>query len=273
MHLVSLVGVMSCVTHTDPLSCVPVLLTLEQDLYQVHWPDRYTTNFSLLEYKKDNERPSPVPIAETVSAMKELIDAGKIRYYGLSNETTYGVCQWCYEADKIGCPRPVSIQNQFSLLCRNFESELAEACSPTHFDIALLPWTPLGGGMLTGKYLDDKGKYMGYTHESIPDNSRFKVFAEGNTTYMPRFCLPGAVEATEKYAAIAKKYGVSLTELSLAFCLSRWYATSTIIGATTMEQLAEDMAPFMEGAKPLPIECLKEIDQVHIDKLHPICGL
>ena len=205
------------------------------DLYQVHWPDRYTATFSVLEYKKELERPDPVPIAETVAAMKELIDAGKIRYYGLSNETTYGLSQWCYEADKIGCPRPVSIQNQFSLLVRNFECELAEACSPCHFDVALLPWTPLGGGSLTSKYLDDKGKCIGYDHESIPPNSRFKVFKEGNTTYMPRFFKPGAIKATEKYAAIAKKYGVSLTELALGFCLSRWYATSTIIGATTLE--------------------------------------
>eukprot|EP00958_Prasinococcus_capsulatus_P014476 scaffold1522_cov340-Prasinococcus_capsulatus_cf.AAC.25 len=76
----------------------------------------------------------------------------QIKYYGLSNESTFGVCEWVRAADAIGCPRPVSIQNQFSLLCRTFESELAEACSPYNFDIGLLPWTPLGGGMLTNKY-------------------------------------------------------------------------------------------------------------------------
>lgn len=201
------------------------------DLYQVHWPDRYVNTFSKIEYNKDLERPDNVPISETVGAMKELIDAGKIRYYGLSNESTFGVCQWCLEADKIGCPRPVSIQNQFSLLVRNFETELAEACAPSNYDIALLPWTPLGGGALTGKYLDENGKFMGRTAASVPPNSRFKRF----TDYMPRFLSERALKATEAYAALAKKHGVSLTELSLAWCLSRWYATSTIIGATTME--------------------------------------
>ena len=124
----------------------------------------------------------------------------------------------CFEADKIGCPRPVSIQNQFSLLIRNFEQELAEACSPRHFDIGLLPWTPLGGGALTGKYLDDNGKWV-HDISKIPGAYRLKVF----NNFMPRFCKPEAIAATEAYAQIAKKYNVSLTELSLGFCLSRWY--------------------------------------------------
>lgn len=234
------------------------------DLYQVHWPDRYTANFSKLIYNIDNERDS-IPIAETVAAMKELIDAGKIRYYGLSNESTYGLCQWCFEADKIGCPRPVSIQNQFSLLIRNFEQELAEACSPRHYDIGLLPWTPLGGGSLTGKYLDEDGKWI-TDISKISSEYRLKVFSN----FMPRFCKPEAIVATEAYAKIAKKYDVSLTELALGFCLSRWYAASTLIGATTMEQLKEDLEPFMEGATPLPKEALVEIDRVHMSCMNPV---
>ena len=237
------------------------------DLYQVHWPDRYCPTFSRLEYKKHLER-ADVPISETVEAMKELIDAGKIKYYGLSNETTFGVCKWCQEADKIGCPRPVSIQNQFSLLYRPFEAELAEACSPRNFDIAALPWTPLGGGVLTGKYLDAEGTFMADKF-AYPDGSRMKRFPK----FMPRFIHPRAVKATEAYAKIAKKHGVSLTELSLAFCLSRWYNTSTIIGATTLAQLKENLAPFAEGAQPLSEACLSEIDDVHLDCQNPICTM
>ena len=156
----------------------------------------------------------------------------------------------------------MSIQNQFSLVYRTFETELAEACSPRHYDIALLPWTPLGGGMLTGKYLDENGKYFGSDSDRIPEGSRHKVFP----SFMPRFIKPNAIAATEAYAAVAKKYDVSLTELALLFCLSRWYATSTIIGATTMAQLREDLAPFFEGAPALPAEALADIDAVHISQ-------
>jgi aryl-alcohol dehydrogenase-like predicted oxidoreductase len=103
--------------------------------------------------------------------MKALIDAGKIKFWGLSNETTYGVCEMVRAADAIGCPRPVSIQNQFSLLYRPFEGELAEACAPSHYNIALLPWTPLGGGMLTDKYIGADGKMM--SEEQWPDEARY----------------------------------------------------------------------------------------------------
>jgi len=90
---------------------------------------------------------------ETVGALKALIDEGKIKHYGLSNETTFGVCEFCRIADSLGAPRPISIQNSFSLVHRSFEDHLAEACCPRHYDIGLLPWSPLAGGALTGKYL------------------------------------------------------------------------------------------------------------------------
>ena len=125
------------------------------DLYQLHWPDRYAPNFGQSVYDPTKERDA-VPIKETVAALGELIAAGKIRHYGLSNETTYGVCEFVRAADELGVPRPVSIQNSFCLLHRTFETELAEACAPSHYDIGLLPWTPLAGGALTGKYLHGK---------------------------------------------------------------------------------------------------------------------
>ena len=114
------------------------------DLYQLHWPDRYAPNFGSSVYDPSKERDA-VPIKETVAALGELIAAGKIKHYGLSNETTYGVCEFVRAADELGVPRPVSIQNSFCLLHRSFETELAEACAPSHYDIALLPWTPPRG--------------------------------------------------------------------------------------------------------------------------------
>eukprot|EP00897_Mesotaenium_endlicherianum_P004415 jgi/Mesen1/4000/ME000211S03191 len=116
------------------------------DLYQIHWPDRYVPIFGETFYDPSKERAGSVPIEETVSAMGELIKAGKIKHYGLSNETTFGVCSFVAAADKLAVPRPVSIQNSFSLVHRSFETELAEACAPSHYDVGLLPWFTLFKG-------------------------------------------------------------------------------------------------------------------------------
>ena len=146
------------------------------DLYQLHWPDRYAPNFGQSVYDPKQERDA-VPIKETVAALGELIAAGKIRHYGLSNETTYGVCEFVRAADELGVPRPVSIQNSFCLLHRTFETELAEACAPSHYNIGLLPWTPLAGGALSGKYLHGKrpaeGRLVKYPNfmQTVPERA------------------------------------------------------------------------------------------------------
>ena len=162
------------------------------DLYQLHWPDRYAPNFGQSVYDPTKERDA-VPIKETVAALGELIAAGKIRHYGLSNETTFGVCEFVRAADELGVPRPVSIQNSFCLLHRTFETELAEACAPSHYDIGLLPWTPLAGGALSGKYL----------HGKKPAEGRLVKFP----AFMQRYLSAPCVEATEAYEAIAKEAG------------------------------------------------------------------
>eukprot|EP00951_Prasinocladus_malaysianus_P019738 scaffold160122_cov44-Prasinocladus_malaysianus.AAC.1 len=105
--------------------------------------------------------------------MKDLVDAGKIRHWGVSNETTYGVCEIMRACDEVGAPYPITIQNSFSLLHRAFETELAEACAPSHYNISLLPWSPLAGGTLSGKYLDG----------NAPENSRFSLYPQ----FMARF--------------------------------------------------------------------------------------
>ncbi|KAK3264755.1 hypothetical protein CYMTET_26523 [Cymbomonas tetramitiformis] len=187
------------------------------DLYQLHWPDRYVANFGTTAYDPSKERDA-VPIEETILALKELIDAGKIRYYGLSNETSFGVCEFARVADSLGVPRPVSIQNSFSLVHRAFETDLAEACAPRNHNLGLLPWSPLAGGALSGKYLDG----------AKPEGSRFLLYPQ----FMGRFQRESTMKAVEKYQAIADKAGISLATLALAWCKSRWYAVSTIIGGS-----------------------------------------
>lgn len=117
--------------------------------------------------------------------------------------------------------------------------------------------------MLTGKYLQN-GKFI--KDPKNQPSGRHKDFPK----FMVRFTEPRCVRAVEQYAKVAEKYGVSLTYLSLAFCLSRWYATSTIIGATTVEQLEEDLKPFAEGAEKLSNAALGEIDAIHLDCPNPI---
>lgn len=218
------------------------------DIYQIHWPDRYAPTFGSTCYDPSRERDT-VPLEETITAMSDLIKAGKIKHYALSNETTFGVCEFIRIADKLGCPRPVTIQNSFCLLHRSFETELAEACCPHNYNIPLLPWTPLAGGALSGKYLGGK----------FPEGARFTKFP----AFQDRYRNPACIAATEEYKKIADKAGVSLTTLSLAWCNTRFYVGSTIIGATTMEQLKEDIDAFMPDIE-LSEETLQAIDDVHI---------
>jgi len=167
----------------------------------------------------------------------------------------------------LGCPRPVSIQNQFSLLYRPFEGELAEACAPSHYDIGLLPWTPLGGGMLTDKYIGSDGKVL--KQEDFPKDARFGKYVN----WMVRMKQGPAKTAVEAYAQIAKEAGVPLVTMALQWCLSRWYVTSTIIGATTIEQLQQNCDAFDEAQAPLSQDVLEKIDKVHLSCQNPIMFL
>jgi len=200
------------------------------DLYQIHWPDRYVPMFGGREYDIRQERESE-PIVEQLEVMKELVDQGKIRYIGLSNETTFGVCEFVKYAEKYNLPKVVSIQNSYSLLHREFESSLAEACSPKNLNVGLLAYSPLAGGALSGKY-DRK--------RSPPENSRFTLFPG----YMKRFQESLSLTAVEEYVKIAHKHHMSPATLALAFVRSKWFNTSTIIGATTMDQLKENIHAF-----------------------------
>lgn len=193
------------------------------DLYQLHWPERTTNYFGQLNYKH-RENPDAVSIADTVAALKKLVDAGKIRHWGLSNETPWGTMTFIHEAEKIGLERPVSIQNPYSLLNRSFEVGLAEVAHRE--DVGLLAYSPLAFGMLSGKYRNGQK----------PANARLTLFKQ-----FARYTNEQADAATEAYCRLAEERGLNPAQLALQFVTTRPFVTSNIIGATNLNQLRENL--------------------------------
>lgn len=216
------------------------------DLLQIHWPDRYVPVFGAKAYEISNERNS-VPVQEQIAVMDELIKAGKIRHYGLSNETAWGIAQFDAVARAGGYPRPISVQNSYSLINRDFDGHPAEACAPRNANMGLLAYSPLAGGALTGKYL----------YGAQPENCRFALFPG----YMVRFQSSLAAEAIGEYKKVADNAGLTLAQLALAWCKSRWFVQSTIIGATNMEQLKENIDAF---SVKLDEETLEAVNKVYL---------
>jgi aryl-alcohol dehydrogenase-like predicted oxidoreductase len=165
-------------------------------------------------------------IEEQVKGMAAMIQAGKIRHYGLSNESAWGVCKFQEEARRLGLPGPVTIQNSYSLISRNVDNDLAETLFRE--DMTLLAYSPLAAGILSGKYIGG----------AQPANTRFVLF----DTLGIRFKKPAVPEAVEAYAALAKKRGLTLVQLALGYVNSRWFLGASIIGATSLAQLKEDVA-------------------------------
>ena len=194
------------------------------DLYQIHWPQRNVPMFGATEFDPAKEADGP-SVREQVEGMAALIAAGKIRHYGLSNETAWGVCEFRRAARELGVPGPVTIQNSYSLVSRNVDNDLAETLFREQ--MSLLAYSPLAGGMLSGKYLDG----------AKPAQARFTLF----DNFSLRFRKPLVAEAVAAYAALAARRGISLIQLALGYVKSRWYLGASIIGATTMAQLAEDL--------------------------------
>ncbi|KAH6778045.1 oxidoreductase superfamily protein [Perilla frutescens var. hirtella] len=220
------------------------------DLLQIHWPDRYVPLFGEYIYDPSKWRPS-VPFAEQLRGFQELIDQGKVRYIGVSNETSYGVMELVHAAKDGGLPKIVSIQNSYSMLVRcKFEIDLLEACHPNNHNIGLLAYSPLAGGSLTGKYLD--------INSEAAKKGRFNLFPG----YMERYNKSFAKEVTTKYLEVAKKHGLSLVELALAFVRDRSFVTSSIIGATSVDQLREDIDAFLTTERPLPPEVVQDIEYI-----------
>lgn len=218
------------------------------DLYQVHWPDRNTNFFGPLGYTHDaNEQATP--IEETLTALARLIEAGKIRYIGLSNETPWGVMKYLHLADKLGLPRPASIQNPYNLLNRSFEAGLAEISHREN--VGLLAYSPLAFGVLSGKYLNGKQ----------PDGARITLFKR-----FQRYSAPYVDDIVSQYAKLASQNGLSLTQMALAYVNSRSFLTSNIIGATSLAQLKENIG---SADINLSEDILSAIDQIHDGHPYP----
>ncbi|MFC0876090.1 NADP(H)-dependent aldo-keto reductase [Saccharicrinis sp. FJH2] len=195
------------------------------DLYQLHWPERPTNFFGRLGYnhKTDN---TGTDFKVVLESLQELIESKKIRYVGLSNETPWGLMSFLKFSEQYNLPRIVSIQNPYSLLNRTFEVGLAEVA--IREKAGLLAYSPLAFGLLTGKYRS--GGMM-------PPGARLTLFSDR----LPRYSKPKAWEAMEKYVKLAKDNGLTPAQMALAFVNSRDFVTSTIIGATSMDQLKEDI--------------------------------
>ena len=216
------------------------------DLYQLHWPNRgsyaFRGNWSFTPSRQNTEK-SVADLLETLEALDRAKKAGKIRYWGVSNETSWGVMKYQQLADQHGLPRMVSIQNEYNLLDRKFDTDLAEVCH--HEKVGLMAYSPLAAGLLTGKYLDG----------ARPAGSRGTI----NTDLGGRF---GGYEgpAVKAYVELAREYGLDPAQMALAFCLTRPFMASVIIGATSMAQLKTDIA-----AKDVTLsdELLRKIKHIH----------
>ena len=218
------------------------------DLYQLHWPDRNTPVFGQYHFKPENERDT-VPLLETISALAELVTEGKIRHWGMSNETPWGLMTALRLADENGFPRPVSVQNAYNLINRSWESGLSEI--GYRENIALLAYSPLGFGLLSGKYLQDP-KVQG----------RVNIFPQ----FGARYSKPNTRKAVAAYAELAGENNLTPTQLALGYLYQRWCVASTIIGATTMQQLQQnlDVADVKLGK-----EVLEEVENLHLVYTNP----
>ncbi|MBY4897628.1 aldo/keto reductase [Cupriavidus sp. AU9028] len=230
------------------------------DLYQIHWPARNAPIFGQKQFDPSRERDC-TSIQAQLEAMDGLVRAGKIRYVGVSNETPWGIAEFVKQAELHGLPRIATVQNPYNLLNRSFEQGLDEACFRS--EVSLLIYSPLAFGQLTGKYLrgapGDDGKPV------------FNPDAQGRLTrfppdWSPRYLRPESLAASARYVALARELGMSPATLALAWCYSRWFAASTIVGATTLDQLRENVDAW---EATLPEGALEAIERIHAEIHNP----
>lgn len=213
------------------------------DLYQLHWPERTTNYFGTLGIDEIPEDEKYTSFLERLEVLGDLQKKGKIRHFGISNETPWGMMRYLSLAEKEGLIKVQSIQNPYSLLNRTFEVGNAEIS--LREKVGLLAYSPLGFGVLSGKYL--KGKR--------PENARLTLYDR-----FTRYTNPQAERATELYCALAEKAQITPAQLALAFVNQRSFVTSNIIGATRMDQLKENIASI--NIK-LSQEIIEEINEIH----------
>ncbi len=216
------------------------------DLFQLHWPDRNVPMFGKIDYDPKLEK-TTVSIEEQLNVLTELVRSGKVRHIGISNETAWGVAEFLKVAERLGLQRIVSIQNPYNLINRAFEIGLHEMCYREQ--IGLLAYSPLAFGLLSGKYLKDP--------QALGRMTLFPAFGQ-------RYHKPNVTAAVAEYARLAQAHGLSPAAMALAFVRSRPFVASSIVGATTMPQLQENLQRI-----ELDAEVFKEIEAIHLRYFNP----
>jgi len=218
------------------------------DLYQIHWPERKTNFFGQLGYQANLEE-DIIPIEETLSVLNEFVASGRVRQIGISNETPWGLHEYLRLAEQRHWPRVASVQNPYSLLNRSYEVGLAEFHHREQ--VGLMAYSPLGFGVLSGKYL----------HGALPAGSRLALYKDYD-----RYINREGKLATSDYVELARQHGLSATQMALAWVNSRPFVTSNIIGATTLQQLEENI-----GSVEVELDeaILNGINAIHIAHPNP----
>jgi len=214
------------------------------DLYQLHWPNRGVNVFGTRDFPTKTANQEAENHLEILETLQDFIKQGKIKHIGLSNETPWGTMKYMQAATTHNLPKPVTVQNSYSMIHRGYEVGMSEVS--LRENIGLLAYSPLAQGVLSGKYLDG----------NKPEGARGTLFPR----FIARYMGEGSLEAVSRYENIAKKNGISLTEMSLAFVNQLPFVTSNIIGATKMNQLKENINSINIE---LSDEILKEINSVH----------
>ena len=213
------------------------------DLYQIHWPERDTNTFSIRDYKHNPNDEWEDNFNEVLQKLEQQIKVGKIRHVGMSNEKAWGAMRLLEESKNHSLPRMKTIQNAYSLINRGFEGDMAEIA--IRENLGLLAYSPMAFGVLSGKYI--KG--------TAADNARLKLFPR-----FARYSSEASTEATKLYLKIAEANNMTLAQMSLAFVTQQPFVTSNIIGATSLEQLKENI-----GSVNITLDeaILKQINDVH----------
>ena len=225
------------------------------DLYQIHWPERHVPVFGVLHYDPVQER-TMTSLHEQLDALGRLVSQGKVRHIGLSNETPYGVHEFVRLAEQHGLPRVATVQNPYCLINRTVENGLDETMH--RLGVSLLAYSPLGFGLLTGKY-----DHSGIEGADAPQHGRITRY---ESVRKQRWGRPEALTAARRYNQLACNHGLTPTQMALAFCYTKWQVASTIIGVTSVAQLDEDLAAY---GTVLPADLLAEIDKIRWDIRDP----
>ncbi|ACT51546.1 aldo/keto reductase [Methylovorus glucosotrophus] len=224
------------------------------DLYQLHWPERNVPMFGQYQFDptqefENGQQKEWVSIRNQLETLAELVKEGKIRYIGLSNEQPWGLMEFLRIAREYDLPRVATVQNCYNLINRGMEFGMTEVLYREN--VGLLAYSPLAFGHLTGKYIDDP--------QAVGRVTMFLGYAQ-------RYKKPNVGPASAAYAALARRHGLTPTQLALAFVYQRWFVSSTIIGATSMTQLQENIAAWQTRLSP---EILQEIVALHLTYMNP----